>query len=106
MTTGEVIALIKAFGGSGGGGGGASAFYVSDTDGTLNKTWAEINAALQTSVVVLDLGGDFSYLKSIWSEDGVYGVAFILISPDAQQPFQGLGYVTDRADGYPAYING
>ena len=45
MNTGEVIALIKAFGGSGGGSSGAGVLVVTDTDGTLDKTWKEIDDA-------------------------------------------------------------
>lgn len=59
MTQGEVIALIKAFGGSGGGGGGGSSplvINVTITDiadtaghGTMDKTAGEIFAAMQTT---------------------------------------------------------
>ena len=51
MTTGEVIALIKAFGG--GGSGGDNRFIVTltptalDYSGTMDKTVAEINAAYE-----------------------------------------------------------
>lgn len=41
MNTGEVIALIKAFG-SGGGSSGGGVLVVNDVDGTLDKTWQEI----------------------------------------------------------------
>ena len=43
MTTGEVIALIKAL--SGGGGSGGGVLVVHDVNGTLDKTWQEINDA-------------------------------------------------------------
>lgn len=42
MTTGEVIALIKAFGGSGGGSSGGGVLVVHDVNGTLDKTYKEI----------------------------------------------------------------
>jgi hypothetical protein len=48
MTTGEVIALIKAL--SGGGGSGAGVLVVTDTDGTLDKTWQEIHDAMPLAV--------------------------------------------------------
>lgn len=52
MTTGEVIALIKAFGGGGGGSGGG-VLVVTDTDGTLDKTAGEIMAAAETMAVIV-----------------------------------------------------
>lgn len=45
MTTGEVIALIKAFGGSGGGSSGGGVLVVHDVNDTLDKTWKEIHDA-------------------------------------------------------------
>jgi hypothetical protein len=44
MTTGEVIALIKAFGGGGGGssGGGVLVVHEDIDTGALDKTWQEI----------------------------------------------------------------
>lgn len=45
MTTGEVIALIKAL--SGGGGSGGGVLVVTDTNGTLDKTAGEIFAAAE-----------------------------------------------------------
>ena len=51
MTIGQVIALIKEFGGSGGGGGGGEKFIVTltptspDFSGTMDKTPEEITAA-------------------------------------------------------------
>lgn len=47
MNTGEVIALIKAFGGGGGGSSGGGVLVVhQDEYGTLDKTWQEIHDAL------------------------------------------------------------
>ena len=45
MTTGEVIALIKALGGSGGGSGGGGTVVhavINESTATLGKTWQEI----------------------------------------------------------------
>lgn len=53
MTTGEVIALIKAFGGSGGGSSGGGVLVVHDVEGTLDKTWQEIHDAMESSLVVV-----------------------------------------------------
>ena len=44
MGLGQIIALIKSLGGSGGGSGGG-VLVVTDTDGTLDKTWQEIHDA-------------------------------------------------------------
>ena len=57
MTTGEVIALIKAFGG--GGSGGDNRFIVTltptalDYSGTMDKTVAEINEAYEAGQEIL-----------------------------------------------------
>lgn len=46
MSVGEIIALIKAFGGgSGGGGTGGGVLVVNDVNGTLDKTYNEIISA-------------------------------------------------------------
>ena len=61
MTTGEVIALIKAL--SGGGGSGGGVLVVTDTDGTLDKTWQEITDSwMSQKIVALKSGGDIAYL--------------------------------------------
>lgn len=46
MTTGEIIALIKAFGGGGGGSSGGGVLVVHDVEGVLDKTWQEIVNAM------------------------------------------------------------
>lgn len=53
MNTGEVIALIKAFGGGGGGSSGGGVLVVHDVDGTLDKTWAEIAEAVPEKPVLI-----------------------------------------------------
>lgn len=55
MTTGEVIALIKAFGGGGGGPSGGGVLVVHDVDGTLDKTWQEIHDAFVSGGCVISL---------------------------------------------------
>ena len=56
MTTGEVIALIKAFGGSGGGssGGGVLVVGVNGDTGALDKTAGELLAAFTNGFVVFN----------------------------------------------------
>jgi hypothetical protein len=59
MTTGEVIALIKAFGGGGGGssGGGVLEITVDGDTGAFNKTWQEIHDAVMSGklCILVDL---------------------------------------------------
>ena len=82
MNTGEVIALIKAFGGSGGGSSGAGVLVVTYTDGTLDKTWKEIDDARKTGIVTLigredDSGYDTAmYLTLISGSDDFWFADF------------------------------
>lgn len=104
MTTGEVIALIKAFGGGGGGssGGGALKVGVNVTESgnktiyTLDKTWKQISDAIENGTIpyVIDYDSGFvNTLASItaYEQDGamVYVVEF------------GRTYETDSENGYP-----
>lgn len=57
MTTGEVIALIKAFGGSGGGSGGGVLVVNVTEDGVCDKTWQEIHDAFVSTGVVFSIDG-------------------------------------------------
>ncbi len=70
MNTGEVIALIKAFGGSGGGssGGGVLVVHGTTVDGvtTLDKTWQEIVDAGFSVVTTYDSERDLTLIESIW----------------------------------------
>ena len=81
VTTGEVIGLIKAFGGSSGGGGGSSSapliinVTITDIDGmsgtgTMDKTAGEIFAAMQTTGAIWKAtamfnGGDEDFEESL-----------------------------------------
>lgn len=83
MTTGGVIALIKAFGGSGGGGSsGGGVLVVTDTSGTLDKTWKEIDDARKAGVVTLigrkDISGydKVMYLTTISGSDDFWFADF------------------------------
>lgn len=59
MTTGEVIALIKAFGG-GGGSSGSGVLVVHDVNGTLDKTWQEIYSAIENGSIPIVTGTPMS----------------------------------------------
>jgi hypothetical protein len=105
MTTGEVIALIKAFGGGGGGssGGGVLVVHASDDDTpVLDKTWQEISDAYTGGTVVICVGGygDLGYLSSVpvYLEDVGYSVAFF-----GNQFFE--QYIASSASGYPSFYN-
>ena len=94
MTTGGVIALIKALGGSGGGPSGGGVLVVNDVNGTLDKTYAEILAST-VPVVILGASDDQKYwnlVSAIYDYDGAYSV---VIS-------ESIVYATDSASGYPA----
>lgn len=105
MTTGEVIALIKAFGGSGGGSSSGGVLVVTETyDGnhsTLNKTWQEIHDAVVGGQMVVfqftnDDGIFWNYLSSVESVSGYYAVNVFNSGSLAN-----VNYGTDSANGYP-----
>ena len=64
MTTGEVIALIKAFGGSGGGSSGGGVLVVHDADGTLDKTFKEIHDAFTNGALPVVIYNDMIWYPS------------------------------------------
>lgn len=71
---GEIVALAKGLGGSGGGSSGGGVLVVTDTDGTLDKTWKEIKDAWDAGKVVCRGGfGD---------TDGIYYMS--LLDADAE----------------------
>lgn len=105
MTQGEVIALIKAFGGSSGGGGGGGSDVVivhSDADtGALDKTWQEIHDALNDGKLVMDIYAD---------GDDVFQTIYAIATPyNAQFAIYAVGtslqgdptYVADSKTDYP-----
>ena len=101
MTQGEVIALIKAFGGSsGGGGGGGSAVLVVSADNTytLDKTWAEINNSVSA---VMQINGTVYYLANVLSDPN-YEVQFISFAP-YDGDIAVSSFVADSENDYPVY---
>lgn len=92
MTTGEVIALIKAFGGGGGGSSGGGVLVVHNVNGTLDKTWNEIKAAALNQGVVMQDEDKISTNVEI----SVQGGGYMVYAIDE--------YVTNSADGYPAKV--
>lgn len=98
MTTGEVIALIKAFGGGGGSSGGG-VLVVHDVDGTLDKTWQEIFNAMAS-------GGEVLVFVSNENIEGVQVISEALNEGVGQRPyFVKIGMMTfscETANDYPA----
>lgn len=80
---------------SGGGGGGA--LVVTDTGGTLDKTWQEIHDAAPL-VWLTDGEGGFNLLNSVFEDDGDYCINFVSPQPSKNTI---VTYVASSADGYP-----
>ena len=97
MTAGGVIALIKALGGGGGSSGGG-VLVVTDTDGTLDKTWQEIH---DSTVPVLIHSGT-GWLPVVKAEQDAlletYSVGVIVIGEDGVAT---SFYDATSASGYP-----
>lgn len=90
-----------------GGGSGGGVMVVTDTEGTLNKTWQEIYDAATVGVVFIKSTYEEADEKSIGlypvnlvscDSDGYY-VAFV--SGADAQGLQNTYFVTNSADGYP-----
>ena len=89
----EIIDAIKAGGGSGGG-----VLVVTDTDGTLDKTWHEIHDAMLVGGAVVSSGDDAYVADSAYydAENSEYTVT---------APTGSNYYVASSADGYPTLAN-
>ena len=96
MTTGEVIALIKAFGGGGGGSSGGGVLVVYDVEGTLDKTWQEIFdadlAVIKTSPNENER--QMHYINYVDEYDGEYEV----------NTKDEMRYAATSASGYPSFV--
>lgn len=126
LTGSGTWAATEEKGGSGGG-GGAMVLTLTKTEGTtsdlysLNKTWSEIKAALESGINVVMYGeGTGSYaggyfkfeVTGVMSEDGIYGVSDytfayptgilgyceVVLGEGAQTPL----FMTSSADTYPS----
>ena len=105
MNTGEVIALIKAFGGGGGGssGGGVLVIHetVSGTTHTLDKTWKQIADAVDSgglpyAVIVNEADGNI--MKGVHTVESVaFGSGLYIVG------LNNKGYATNDENGYPSY---
>lgn len=103
MNTGEVIALIKAFGGSGGGSSGGGVLVVNATESddkmVCDKTAGEMLSAYKSGTVIIksDLGGMATYQNVVWVEE----------YDDDETSFHTLSdtYEALTLDDYPSYQN-
>lgn len=81
------LGLDPTYGGDGSGGGGV--LFVTDNEGTLNKTWKEINDAAATSVVIwqeIDTDNDgnyFHFLGHTFYDNVEYWLEFDIASRDS-----------------------
>lgn len=99
MNIGEVIALIKAFGGSGGGSSGGGVLVVHDVDGTLDKTWQEIVNAMAS-------GGAAKVFVSNEEILGVQAITNAYYNPEeGERPYivkiGMMTYTSQTANDYP-----
>lgn len=83
-----------------GGGGSGGALVVHDTNDTLDKTFAEIKTAMNTSVIVLYRDNTAYYLVSAYKEDSGNGrfVKFKSFDELAKITFK-----TTEDNGYPVF---
>lgn len=103
MTTGEVIALIKAFGGSGGGSSGGGVLVVhQDENGVLDKTWQEIHdAGVSVLLVNVDSKVYVNHCMDIDSHGSAWSVLYANTERDGTTFTS--HYVASSANGYPVY---
>lgn len=80
-----------------GGGSGGGPLVVTDTNGTLDKTWQEIHDAFVTGSVRIQIGTNLTNVRTVGysSREGSYGVMCAEYSSNKT-------YSTDSASGYPA----
>lgn len=88
-------ALEWAEGGSGGG-----VLVVTDTEGTLDKTWQEIHDAFVTGAVRITYSNSsISNINRIYSDANTFGIQCVI---EGKSGAAVISYVTSSADGYPA----
>ncbi len=109
MTTGEVIALIKAFGGGGGGSSGGGVLIVTEDGGTgaLDKTWQEIHDA-EVALIVNVVGQNYKAFVPVIEVNeysGSYNVTSCATFNNSGEASFSIGvYAASSADGYPVAV--
>lgn len=106
MNTGEVIALIKAFGGSGGGSSGGGVLVVHEVDGALDKTYKQIIDALHSNGVILEWAHENGTIEVYWvadygEGDGAYSISFHTNSAETTSGGKFHYYFAESENGYP-----
>jgi hypothetical protein len=91
----EIIDAIKSGGGSGGG-----VLVVTDTDGTLDKTWQEIVDAFLTGAVRITTSEGVYSVNHCFSDVGSNTFVVEYVSAGLRTAVI-LTYATNSADGYP-----
>lgn len=84
------------------GGGSGGAFFVTDNNNTLDKTWAEIYAASTSNIVVLRIGPTLWYMNVILHDGENYGVNFFsYVTKGRESGASEHIYFTQSETGYP-----
>jgi hypothetical protein len=87
-------------------GSGGGVFFVTDNNSILDKTWAEISAASENGVVVLNLNNRyprFGYLMDVGHVEEAFGCIFMVAGKDLRGNLVTafLSYSTSAENGYP-----
>lgn len=91
VTSAKLNKMEQGIANAGGGG-----LVVTDTEGTLNKTWQEIHDAALTGVVaVLNMSSETTFSITFVEYVGESGGEYYL------DTMKSTSYLTDSADGYP-----
>ena len=103
MNTGEVIALIKAFGGSGGGSSGGGVLVVHMVNGTLDKTWREVyDAGFCVIAFTANKKDTFLTVATITEGDDKLGIPYQISAISNIGGSVGVfNFSADTADDYP-----
>lgn len=96
----EVLEEVAAIAAQSSSGGTSGAVVLHDVDGTLDKTFAEIKTATNTSVIVLYMDNTAYYLRSANKDDFGSG-RYVNLKPLDEQLSE-VRYKTTEDNGYPA----
>ncbi len=106
MTTGEVIALIKAFGGGGGSsGGGVLVVHVAQNEATftMDKTYSEIKSADAVLVKIFNsLCPVLEIVDASKQNDNTVSVA-VCVKDGVNVQWEPIDFTATEADGYPSH---
>lgn len=98
VSDGFRAAVSKAVPQSGGGSGGG-VLVVTDTNGTLDKTWQEIRDAFVTGAVrIADSNGNIYNMTQIYSTTNTFAVKWVT---NGKSGAAIITYTASSADGYP-----